>query len=40
MKNELAEAFDAMKKLSPLLLAGAGESSPYAIILELKKVPS
>ena len=25
MKNELTEALDAMKKLSPLLLAGAGE---------------
>lgn len=28
MKNELIEALDAMKKLSPLLLAGAGGCSP------------
>ena len=25
MKHELTESLDAMKKLSPLLLAGAGE---------------
>lgn len=25
MKNEVTEALDAMKKLSPLLLAGAGD---------------
>ena len=27
MKHDLMEALDAMKKLSPLLLAGAGQAS-------------
>lgn len=32
MKNELTEALDAMKKLSPLLLAGAGECNPLCYL--------
>lgn len=33
MKNELSEALDAMKKLSPLLLAGAGGCSLLGLLL-------
>ena len=32
MKNEVTEALDAMKKLSPLLLAGAGECRPLCFM--------
>ena len=35
MKNDIMEALDAMKKLSPLLLAGAGESIEAFILCTL-----
>jgi len=36
MKHDLMEALDAMKKLSPLLLAGAGQTSCTSVSLSAK----
>ncbi len=36
MKHDLMEALDAMKKLSPLLLAGAGQASCTSVSLSAK----